>query len=90
LAKAPNPAYYKEFYDACKKIQVKGLPKTQKIFEQRWKTKDDPWRYSKYLGVLLIERFEGLSKTKKDAVITDIFLYSASKASFAGPYMKLE
>jgi len=90
LAKAPNPAYYKEFYDACKKIQVKGLPKTQKIFEQRWKTKDDPWRYSKYLGVLLIERFKGLSKTKKDAVITDIFLYSASKASFAGPYMKLE
>jgi hypothetical protein len=90
LAKTPNPAYFKEFYDASKKINVKGLPKTQKIFEARWKTKDNNWRYSKYLGILLIERVSKLTKKKKDELITDLFLYSASKASFAGPYMKLE
>jgi hypothetical protein len=31
-----------------------------------------------------------LSKEKKNKVITDLYLYSASKASFAGPYLKLE
>jgi len=38
----------------------------------------------------LVDRMLSLSKEKRNEVITDIYLYSASKASFAGPYLKLE
>jgi len=90
FAKNPNSQYFKEFYNTAKYLKVKGLPKTQKAFEANWKKTTEPWRYSKYLGLLLIERLKKLSPSKRNEVVTDIFLYSASKASFSGPYSKIE
>lgn len=90
LARNPDARYYKDFYDAAKRVKTKNLPDTQADFERLWESADEQWRYSKYLGVLLVDRMLSLSKEKRNEVITDIYLYSASKASFAGPYLKLE
>lgn len=90
FANNPTNAYYKDFYDAAKFIKAKGLPKTQKEFQLMWETADKPWRYSKYLGILLAERFARLSVPKRHKLMTDIYLYSASKSNFAGPYAKIE
>jgi len=89
-ATSPSNAYFKQFYDAAKFIQAKGLAKTQKAFEADWKVADKPWRYSKYLGILLAERIARLSVPKRHKLMTDIYLYSASKSNFAGPYAKIE
>ena len=89
-ATSPSNAYFKQFYDAAKFIQAKGLAKTQKAFEADWKVADKPWRYSKYLGILLAERIARLSVSKRHKLMTDIYLYSASKSNFAGPYAKIE
>lgn len=89
-AVTPNAQYFKAFYDAAKFINAKGLAKTQKAFEADWKAADKPWRYSKYLGVLLAERIARLSVQNKHKLMTDIYLYSASKSNFAGPYAKIE
>ena len=90
FASAPNAGYFTEFYNTAKKLKTKGLPPNQKAFIVRWKEEGLPWRYSKYLGLILVDRITSLPKKKQDEVMTDIFLYSASKSSFAGPYMKLE
>ena len=90
LAGSPNASYFTEFYNTARRLKVKGLPPNQKAFEARWKREGLPWRYSKYLGLLLVDRITQQPKKKKDDIMTDLFLYSASKASFSGPYMKLE
>ncbi len=86
----PSNTYFAEFYQAAKKLKVKGLPPNQKSFEARWKTMPKPWCYSKYLGIILALRFNDMSASKRNSVITDIYLYAASKASFSGVYLKLE
>ena len=86
----PSNTYFAEFYQAAKKLKVKGLPPNQKTFEARWKTMPKPWCYSKYLGMILALRFNDMSAAKRHSVITDIYLYAASKASFSGVYLKLE
>jgi len=90
LAKNPDTRYYKDFYDAAKRVKTKNLPDTQEEFVKLWESANEQWRYSKYLGVLLVDRMLSLSKEKRNEVITDLYLYSASKASFAGPFLKLE
>ena len=89
-ASTPSNTYFTEFYNAAKFLNAKGLAKTQKAFEADWKVADKPWRYSKYLGILLAERFARLSVPKRHKLMTDIYLYSASKSNFAGPYAKIE
>jgi len=86
----PSNTYFAEFYQAAKKLKVKGLPPNQKTFEARWKTMPKPWCYSKYLGIMLALRFNDMSSNKRHSVLTDIYLYAASKASFSGVYLKLE
>ena len=71
-------------------LRLKNLPDTQEEFVKLWESANEQWRYSKYLGVLLVDRMLSLSKEKRNEVITDLYLYSASKASFAGPFLKLE
>lgn len=90
FATAPSNTYFAEFYGAAKKLKVKGLPTNQKVFEARWKTMPKPWCYSKYLGIMLALRFNDMSLNKRHSVLTDIYLYAASKASFSGVYLKLE
>lgn len=90
FATAPTNTYFAEFYGAAKRLSVKGLPKNQKSFEALWKSAPKSWRYSKYLGILLAERINDIPLTKRHKVVTDMYLYSASKSSFAGPYLKLE
>lgn len=86
----PSNTYFAEFYQSAKKLKVKGLPPNQKTFEARWKTMPKPWCYSKYLGIMLATRFNDMSLSKRHSVLTDIYLYAASKASFSGVYLKLE
>ncbi len=86
----PSNTYFAEFYQSAKKLKVKGLPPNQKTFEARWKTMPKPWCYSKYLGIMLALRFNDMSLSKRHSVLTDIYLYAASKASFSGVYLKLE
>ena len=90
FATSPNSGYFAEFYNTAKKLQVKGLDKTQKGFISRWYKAPNPWKYSKYLGILLVDRVKNLPPNQRNNVMTDIFLYSASKSNFAGPYLKLE
>ena len=90
FATSPNSSYFAEFYNTAKKLQVKGLDTTQKGFIARWYRAPNPWKYSKYLGILLIDRIKNLPSKQRNNVMTDIFLYSASKSNFAGPYLKLE
>jgi len=90
LATSPNSSYFTEFYDTAKRLKVKGLDKSQKGFIARWYRAPNPWKYSKYLGILLVDRIANLPAKQRNNVMTDIFLYSASKSNFAGPYLKLE
>ena len=90
FATNPSNTYFAEWYGAAKKMKVKGLPKNQKVFEARWKQMPKPWCYSKYLGTLLALRFHDMSGSKRNSVISDIYLYAASKASFSSAYLKLE
>ena len=90
FAMNPSNAYFAEFYGAAKKLKVKGLQPNEKAFRARWYKAEKPWKYSKYLGTLLALRFNDMSASKRNSVITDIYLYAASKASFSGAYLKLE
>ena len=90
MASTPNAGYFTEFYNTAKKLKTKGLPPNQKAFIARWNQQGLPWRYSKYLGLILVDRVTSQPKRKQDEIMTDLFLYSASKSNFAGPYMKLE
>ena len=90
FATNPSNTYFAEWYGAAKKMKVKGLPKNQKVFEARWKQMSKPWCYSKYLGTILALRFHDMSGSKRNSVLTDIYLYAASKASFSSAYLKLE
>tara|TARA_B100000902_G_scaffold385034_1_gene425919 strand:+ start:826 stop:2190 length:1365 start_codon:yes stop_codon:yes gene_type:complete len=90
MATSPNSSYFAEFYSTAKKLKTKGLDPSQKGFMARWYRAPNPWKYSKYLGILLVDRIDSLPAAKRNNVMTDIFLYSASKSNFAGPYLKLE
>ena len=90
FAMSPSNTYFAEFYGAAKKLKVKGLQSNEKTFRARWYKAEKPWKYSKYLGILLALRFNDMSVSKRNSVITDIYLYAASKASFSGAYLKLE
>ena len=90
FAMSPSNTYFAEFYGAAKKLKVKGLQSNEKTFRARWYKAEKPWKYSKYLGIILALRFNDMSASKRNSVITDIYLYAASKASFSGAYLKLE
>ena len=90
FATNPSNSYFSEWYGAAKKMKVKGLPPNEKTFRARWYRAENPWKYSKYLGTLLALRFHDMAASKRNSVITDIYLYAASKASFSGAYLKLE
>ena len=89
-ATAPSNTYFQEFYQAAKKLKVKGIPPNEKAFRARWYKMPNPWKYSKYLGVILALRFNDMSVSKRHSTLTDIYLYAASKASFSSVYLKLE
>lgn len=51
----------------------------------------EQWRYSKYLSLSVIEIVSSISPmAKRNRVITQLFLYSASQTDFSAPYAKLE
>ena len=70
LANSPSAAYHSEFYNTAKKLKVKGLPPNLKAFITRWNQQGLPWRYSKYLGLLLVDIINTQSKKKQDALVT--------------------
>jgi hypothetical protein len=50
----------------------------------------DAWRYSKYLSLLIVDRIAKLPQKKRNKVVAQLFLYSASQTDYSAPYAKLE
>lgn len=86
----PTLNHLTNFYNMAKKIIPSGTPKSQQEFNKKFKNVGTNWRYSKYMGLSLIDKMKKLSQLKKDDLMTDIYLYAASKSSFSAAYGKVE
>ena len=53
-------------------------------------SKEDKWRYSKYLVLSLLTTMKKANKKTQDAVVKDMYLYASSQANYSAPYMKME
>lgn len=85
LAVDNSERHASEMSDLFKKLKVTNEDLTNFIMMQSPK-----YRYSKYLGLKLLDTIETMSSDKKDAVMEDIYLYASSQASYSAPYTKIE
>ena len=48
------------------------------------------WRYSKYLGLVMLDAILSQNAETRNEIIYDIYSYAGSKSRFSAPYAKIE
>jgi len=80
---------------------LSGSKTFQKKFAQLYKTytgedlnkiydeKTDDWKFSKYLGLNLVDTLDGASSKQQNSVINNMINYAKSSSSFSSTYVKI-
>ena len=73
----------------AKDLGVNNLPSYDE-HKVRYKQQELKWRYSKYLGLLILTHLDAQTNDTKDKIVKDIYYYASSKSSFSAVYAKIE
>jgi len=80
---------------------LSGSKTFQKKFAQLYKTytgedlnkiydeKTDDWKFSKYLGLNLVDTLDGASSKQQNSIISNMINYAKSNSSFSSTYVKI-
>lgn len=79
----------KGIYDMAKDLGVNNLPPYDE-HKVRYKQQELKWKYSKYLGLLILTHLDAQTSDIKDKLVKDIYYYASSKSSFSAVYAKIE
>lgn len=79
----------KGIYDMAKDLGVNNLPPYDE-HKVRYQQQELKWRYSKYLGLLILTHLDAQTSATKDKIVKDIYYYASSKSSFSAVYAKIE